>query len=208
MRRAEGMVASVEKDGKAHVMIHTDESVSGCASCASQTEHCHCSGGGAGLTITVQNRAGAHEGDYVSVGFVPGAVLKNVAVMLGIPFMGLMIGVVSASVWVQNGFLSSTGGVLAGAACFALAVLVAAVLYSRISAGIQPFIERIITGSSGASRLFDTIDPVCKMHVNPQKADAKINYKGRMYYFCNAGCLNEFIRKPEKYLNPLSCTRC
>lgn len=205
MRHAEGLVASVGTDGKAHVMIRTDESVPGCAS---RTENCHCSSGGAGLTIAVQNRAGARAGDYVSVGFVPGAAVKSVGIMLGIPFLGLMIGVIVGSILVHSGLLSSTGAVLVGAGCFALAVLMAVVVYRRISGGIEPFTERIITTGSGTSALLEAIDPVCKMHVNPQKADARIDYKGKTYYFCNTGCLDAFMKQPEKYVGRLSCAHC
>jgi YHS domain-containing protein/positive regulator of sigma E activity len=205
MRHAEGLVASVEKEGKAHVMIQTDASVPGCAS---QTGHCHCSGGGGALTIAVQNRVGAHEGDYVSVGFVPGAAVKSVAVMLGIPFVGLLSGIIAGSLLVQRGLLLSTGGVLVGAGCLALAVFVAVVVYRQISGDIQPFTERIITKGAGASALYRSIDPVCKMPVNPEKADAKMDYKGKTYYFCNAGCLEAFMRQPEKYLGQLTCAHC
>jgi YHS domain-containing protein/positive regulator of sigma E activity len=205
MRHAEGLVASVGKEGKAHVMIQTDASVPGCAS---RTGQCHCSGGVAAVTIAVQNRAGAHEGDYVSVGFVPGAAVKSVAVMLGIPFLGLLSGIIAGSVLVQRGLLLSTGALLVGTGCFALAIFAAAVVYRRISGDIQPFTERIITKGPGAGALFKSIDPVCKMPVNPEKADAKMDYKGKTYYFCNAGCLKAFLKQPEKYLGHLTCAHC
>jgi Cu+-exporting ATPase len=161
-----------------------------------------------GLTIKVINKAGANPGDYVSVGFVPGAVLKSVAVVLGIPLLGLMSGVVVANALVQYVLLSSTGAVVAGSACFALAVLVAVVFYRRIWAGIQPFTEKIISTGLGAASLLRTIDPVCKMQVDPQKVDAKMDYKGKTYYFCNIGCLKAFTKDPEKYLAHLSCAHC
>ena len=205
MRHAEGLVDSVEKNGMAHVMIQTDPSVPGCAS---QTGDCHCSGRGGALRIAVQNRVGAHEGDYVSVGFVPGAAVKSVAVMLGIPFVGLLSGIIAGSLLVQRGLLLSGGGVLVGAACFALAVFAAAVVYRQISGDIQPFTERIITKGAGASALHRSIDPVCKMPVNPEKADAKMDYKGKTYYFCNTGCLEAFMKQPERYVGHLTCAHC
>jgi len=205
MRHAEGLVASIGKEGKAHVMIQADAPGGGCAS---RTAHCHFSGGGGAVTIAVQNRAGAHEGDYVSVGFVPGAAVKSVAVMLGIPLLGLLSGIIAGSVLVQRGLLLSTGGFLVGAGCFALAVFAAAVVYRRISGDIQPFIERVITQGLGAGALFKSVDPVCKMPVNPEKADAKMDYKGKTYYFCNAGCLKAFMKQPEKYVGHLACFHC
>jgi Cu+-exporting ATPase len=205
MRHAEGLVASVEEEGEARVIIQTDMSAGGCAS---RTGHCHCSGGGGAVTIAVRNRAGAHEGDYVSVGFVPGAAVKSVAVMLGIPSTGLLSGIMAGSVLFQRGGLSSTGAFLVGAGCFALAIFAAAVVYRRISGGIQPFTEKIITSRPGAGARFKSVDPVCKKPVNPQKAAAKTDYKGQTYFFCNAGCHKAFMREPEKYLGHLTCAHC
>ena len=44
------------------------------------------------------------------------------------------------------------------------------------------------------------IDPVCKMQVDEKKAPAKSLYKGKLYYFCTAGCKKAFDADPEKYL--------
>jgi Cu+-exporting ATPase len=45
------------------------------------------------------------------------------------------------------------------------------------------------------------IDPVCGMTVDPAKAAASSEYKGKPYYFCCAGCKTKFESDPEKYLN-------
>jgi YHS domain-containing protein len=45
-----------------------------------------------------------------------------------------------------------------------------------------------------------TIDPVCRMKVNEEKAIFKSEYKGKTYYFCSAQCKNEFERNPKKYV--------
>lgn len=42
-------------------------------------------------------------------------------------------------------------------------------------------------------------DPVCKMDVNEEAASGKVEYEGRTYYFCSAGCKEEFEKAPEKY---------
>jgi Uncharacterized conserved protein len=44
------------------------------------------------------------------------------------------------------------------------------------------------------------IDPVCGMSVDPEKARFKTVYKGKIYYFCNKRCLEEFEKNPEHYL--------
>lgn len=42
--------------------------------------------------------------------------------------------------------------------------------------------------------------PVTGSTINPAKAYAKTVYKGKTYYFCCAGCPEEFKKNPQKYL--------
>ncbi|HKJ66460.1 MAG TPA: YHS domain-containing protein [bacterium] len=42
-------------------------------------------------------------------------------------------------------------------------------------------------------------DPVCGMTVSPENAAAKVEYKGKTYYFCASGCKQAFESDPEKY---------
>ncbi|MBU6298183.1 MAG: cadmium-translocating P-type ATPase [Alphaproteobacteria bacterium] len=49
----------------------------------------------------------------------------------------------------------------------------------------------------------DTRDPVCGMTPDPETARAKgnwLNYRGRDYFFCCAGCKAKFEAAPEKYV--------
>lgn len=46
-----------------------------------------------------------------------------------------------------------------------------------------------------------SIDPVCKMNVEPEKAAAKAEYAGKEYFFCSETCHKTFITEPEKYAN-------
>jgi len=51
-------------------------------------------------------------------------------------------------------------------------------------------------------------DPVCGMEVDEKKATAKLEYKGKMYYFCARGCKEAFEKEPEKYVkSPKRCCR-
>ena len=43
-------------------------------------------------------------------------------------------------------------------------------------------------------------DPVCGMMVDP-KTSKKSEYRGKTYYFCSAGCMKDFDKNPEKYIN-------
>ena len=42
--------------------------------------------------------------------------------------------------------------------------------------------------------------PVTETKIDPAKAYSKMEYKGKMYYFCCAGCPDEFKKNPEKYV--------
>lgn len=44
-----------------------------------------------------------------------------------------------------------------------------------------------------------TFDPVCQTEVEKGNAPATRQYKGKIYYFCTAGCVNRFDEKPEIY---------
>jgi Cu+-exporting ATPase len=44
------------------------------------------------------------------------------------------------------------------------------------------------------------IDPVCGMEVDPQSAVGSFDYHGMTYYFCSAGCLEDFKEDPESYV--------
>ncbi len=203
MKQAEGVVTAIAEDGKAQVAIRTDNTLPGCSSrntlpgCSSRTEHCHCSEGTSSLVIKVSNRAGAGVGDNVSVLFKSGAVLKSVSIVIGIPMIGIIVGGILGNYLYEESGLSQRGAFVAGAVCFGLAVLIAVAVYRHLAEDIQPYIDHVIAGKPAAQ---GTIDPVCGMEVDPAKAGAKIDYEGKTYSFCDAGCLEAFIREPSRYL--------
>lgn len=43
------------------------------------------------------------------------------------------------------------------------------------------------------------IDPVCRMRVEPERAAARAEHKGTIYYFCSRGCHKAFVADPGKY---------
>jgi P-type Cu+ transporter len=45
-----------------------------------------------------------------------------------------------------------------------------------------------------------TIDPVCGMTVDPQKAATSFDYHGQTYFFCSTGCREKVQADPEGYL--------
>ncbi len=44
-------------------------------------------------------------------------------------------------------------------------------------------------------------DLVCGMSVDEEKAEHKLDYKGKTYYFCAAGCKEAFEKDPEGYIS-------
>jgi uncharacterized membrane protein YraQ (UPF0718 family)/YHS domain-containing protein len=44
------------------------------------------------------------------------------------------------------------------------------------------------------------LDPVCGMSVDPESAEYRSFQKGSAYYFCSAGCKEEFAKEPGKYI--------
>jgi len=205
MRDSEGYVAGIAEDGRAEVDVRRDDSANGCQS---QAEHCHCSEGPPTITFKALNTVNAAVGDHVSIRFRPGAVAKSVGILLGIPLLGVAGGALLGSHLYEREMATSNGAVIAGVACFALAVLIAAFAYKRIFADIQPYIDRIIGTGVTTAALFKTIDPVCGTAVDPLKPGARIEYQGRPYYFCSSGCLDAFVREPAKYPGPVGCATC
>jgi Cu+-exporting ATPase len=47
-----------------------------------------------------------------------------------------------------------------------------------------------------------SIDPVCGMTVDPQRAAGSSDYNGKTYHFCSKGCVAKFEADPQKYLQP------
>ncbi|MBI1912173.1 MAG: YHS domain-containing protein [Deltaproteobacteria bacterium] len=43
-------------------------------------------------------------------------------------------------------------------------------------------------------------DPVCKMEIDREDAEAEVQYQGNKYYFCSEECKESFDRNPEQYI--------
>ena len=43
------------------------------------------------------------------------------------------------------------------------------------------------------------IDPVCRMHLDPDRAPARLPFGGRIYCFCSFACAQIFAQSPETY---------
>ncbi len=49
-----------------------------------------------------------------------------------------------------------------------------------------------------------SIDPVCGMEVDPEKAGWQSNFNGSTYFFCAEGCWRAFEANPKKYMHNIS----
>src|SRR5438552_16725517 len=61
----------------------------------------------------------------------------------------------------------------------------------------------VALGRKSASAFDDEthVVPVCKMLVTRESAAESYEYKGKVYYFCAAGCRDRFVSGPEKFLS-------
>ncbi len=44
------------------------------------------------------------------------------------------------------------------------------------------------------------VDVVCGMEVDPKETKIQLEYKNKVYYFCNVDCKSKFENDPEKYV--------
>jgi len=156
------------------------------------------------LVLKAENRAGAGAGDTVSVIFQPGAVLKSLLVLIGIPSLGILAGLIAGASLSEQQGLSPIHAFWAGAACFVLSVIGAALVYRGISSQLKPFVDRVLSSGRDPKAL-SGIDPVCKRAVDATGAAAKIEFAGWTYSFCGAGCVEAFVKDPQRYAGAPCC---
>ena len=201
MRASKGTVIRVQADGAARVRIGEGGPEQGCTS---GSERCHCAEEEAGLILKAENRAGAGVGDSVSVLFQPGAVMKSLLVLIGIPSLGILAGLIAGTALRAQPGLSPSHAFWAGAACFFFSVIGAALVYRGIASQLKPVVDRILSSGGGPKALFG-IDPVCGRDVEATGAAAKIEFAGRTYSFCGAGCVDAFVKDPQRYAGAPCC---
>jgi hypothetical protein len=138
-----GFVASLKENGKADVIIRPG--MPGIPNAPEVSERVgHSPTDGSTVIVEAWNRAGAQVGDRVSVSQSPGTLRKNAVTLLGIPGMGLILGIVAGVVVYQRFDLHPTVSVIVGAAVLLLANIIAAIRYRQRSADNLPVITRII----------------------------------------------------------------
>jgi len=144
MPRYEGFVATLKKDGKAEVVIQPGSMGIPGASPQVNRRVCHCATDGSTITIEALNSVGAGVGDRVSVSRDASALIKNAAVLLGIPLMGLFAGIALAAVLTHGFAFHMIVGIFAVAVSFLPGIVIGVSVFKRVSAGGQPVIDRIV----------------------------------------------------------------
>jgi hypothetical protein len=143
MRKHVGFVASLKDNDKADVIIRPG--TPGIPNAPEVSKKvCHTPTDGSTVNVEAWNRAGAQAGDWVSVSQSPGVLRKNAVTLLGIPGMGLILGIVAGAAVYQNSGLHPMVSVIVGASVLLIANLIAAVRYRRRAAENPPVITRII----------------------------------------------------------------
>ena len=198
MSTTEGFVIQAGARGTVKVLIRSD--TGGCIPGAAQMNHCHCSGCSSRITVEASNDIGAGPGDWVRVEHRPGAVIKSVGSLLGVPGAGLLAG------WGAGAFLSSGFSVgdpaafIIGGAVFAAAVVAGVTAYRKMGDETRPYIGRILSKAVSKNMFAQIKDPVCGTDVSPSATSALLDYGGTLYYFCRPACLQAFIREPSRYI--------
>lgn len=121
----EGLVTDIQSEGRVQVTIRPSKmGIPGAPEVSRRV--CHSSTNGSIVRVDVLNEVGAAMGDWVSVRQTDGVVRKNVAVLIGIPLSGGILGMVAALsvtlatavfypvLWLLFAGLGLLGGILAG----------------------------------------------------------------------------------------------
>ncbi|MBW1700620.1 MAG: SoxR reducing system RseC family protein [Deltaproteobacteria bacterium] len=138
MPRHEDFVATLKEDGKAEVIIQPGSMGVPGASPQINRRVCHCATDGSTITIEALNRVGAGVGDWVSVSRNATEMIRNAALLLGIPIIGLIAGIILAAFLTDGFSYHITGGIIAMAACLLSGIAIGVLTIRRVSTGNPP----------------------------------------------------------------------
>jgi len=93
----EGFVATLKENGRAEVVIRPESAGIPGPSNRVNRHVCHCATGGSTVMIEALNGVGAEVGDYVSVRREASGLVKNAVCLLGVPLVGLILGIILAA---------------------------------------------------------------------------------------------------------------
>lgn len=150
-----GFIASLTADGKAEVVIRPDTpGIPNAPEVSARV--CHCATDGSTVRIEALNMAGAGVGDWVSVSHGSGILMKNVAVLLGIPVLGGISGLAAGAIFTGGLAVHVTNALIFTSAGLFLGIIIGAAVYRRLSPRNQPVISRVIRSRTEMDSLFNT----------------------------------------------------
>lgn len=141
MPQYEGYVNSIHKDGNAEVLILPEGArIPG----APQLNSRHAPSESSRITIQALNRPGAAQGDLVSVRLEAGVLIRNAARLLGIPLLGLTLGIAGGGVLTRTLAIQPQGILLLAAVGLLIGATTGVIAYKRTSPRNKPVITHII----------------------------------------------------------------
>lgn len=145
MPQYEGFVTKTGRKGEAEVVIQPENArIIG----ASNLKVCHSASESSSICVKAENSVGAEVGDRVRIRRDGGALIKNAAALVGIPIMGLLVGL-SASVILRHPLnISVSGQLFMACAGLLLGLFLGVFLYRRISGDPRLMIIQVIQGGS------------------------------------------------------------
>jgi len=200
MAEEQGLVDSTNNNGLAQVITERKDA---CGDC--ESSHCCTSLESRGkMSIKALNRVGAKVGDVVRISLSSVSLLKSAFLLYIIPLIGFISGAIMGAALHDKLSLSETAAsIVFGFIGLFLGFLLVRPFTQRMSRDnrLTPVITEIINSGRVSHELMPSVDPVCKMIMEPTKDTPSSVYKDQTYYFCDPRCKETFKRDPEKYLN-------
>ena len=185
MMEEQGTVVA-RKEGIAKVEIAQKEA---CSSCAARTV---CNPGGTGkIYVDAANNLNADVGDTVKIEISSGISFAAGLLMFIFPIIFFVIGLV-----IFRMLTGSDGAGLGGGFAFLIiSFFILKQINKKISGGkkFKPVIKQIVEKGD----IF--IDPVCGMEVHPIQNSHKLEFQGKIYYFCSQRCKEIFEKSPGEF---------
>ncbi len=143
MPEYEGLVSSLQANDRAEVVIRPGmPGIPGAPEVSARV--CHAPTDGSAVRFEALNTARADVGDWVSITRQSGTLMKNAAVLLGIPVLGAVSGLVAGAIFSHGFAVNVSGAVVCAAMGFLLGIVISSSTYRRMSESNQPIISRVI----------------------------------------------------------------
>ena len=151
MPQYEGTVNSINEDGNAEVVIYPDGArIPG----APQLNRRHAPSESSKITVQALNHTGAAAGDLVSVRLEAGMLIRNAAKLLGIPLLGLTLGIAGGGILARTLTIHPPGVLLLSTAGLMIGIITGVITYKRTTTQNKPVITHIIEKSAAGPGVF------------------------------------------------------